>query len=133
MLKISKQSDYALIIISQLYHTDAYTPLSVLISKTKLPKRFLARIAADLVNRKILLSREGRVGGYKLAPSISSTTLYEFFSIFEKNLNFVRCMEHSYICKFKSICKHKDGVRTKLNNIVINQLKKIKLAELFLN
>jgi Rrf2 family protein len=131
MLTLNKQSDYALIIVSQLLGKEDFIPLSELVDNTNLPKRFLARIAATLVNRKLLISREGRVGGYKLSPNIQTITMYDFLHIFEKQLNFLDCMSHSYKCKYEKVCKHRHGIRSKLNEIVLEQLKKTRLMDLF--
>jgi len=131
MLTFSKQSDYGLIIISQLLGRDEFVPLSELIKNTNLPHRFLARIAATLVNHKLLISREGRVGGYKLAKAVRSITMYDYLSIFEKNLTFLSCIHSKTKCKYEKVCKHKHTVHTKLNQIVLHQLKSIKLLELF--
>lgn len=131
MLTLNKQSDYALIIISQLLKKEEFIPLSELVDNTNLPKRFLARIAATLVNRKLLISREGRVGGYKLAAAINTITMFDFLHIFERQLNFLDCMKHSYKCKFEKVCVHRHAIRSKLNDVVLNELKKTRLMDLF--
>lgn len=131
MLTLNKQSDYALIIVSQLLNKEEFIPLSELVDNTNLPKRFLARIAATLVNKKLLISREGRVGGYKLSPDIKEISLFNFLHIFERQLNFLDCMKHSYKCKYEKVCVHRHKIRTKLNDIVLNELKETKLMDLF--
>jgi Rrf2 family protein len=131
MLTLSKQSDYGLIIISQLKGKNDFVPLSELISNTNLPQRFLARIAALLVNNKLLISREGRVGGYKLAPGVQKISVYEYLKIFEKQISFLSCIHSKTRCRYEKVCKHKHGVHTKLNQIVLQQMKNVKLMELF--
>ena len=131
MLTFSKQSDYGLIIISQLLDKNEFIPLSELIKNTNLPHRFLARIAAVLVSRKLLISREGRVGGYKLAPAVKTISVFDYLSIFEKHLSLLSCIHAKTKCKYEKVCRHKDNVHTKLNSIVLQQLKSIKLLELF--
>lgn len=134
MLTISKKTDYALIIVAQLAGKKEYTPLSELIKNTDLPRRFLARIAATLVSNKLLVSREGRVGGYVLSPTIESVSLYDFFHIFETNMDFLKCLKKSHPrCKYEKVCQHQHGIRTKLNDIVLKQLKSTKLADLLSN
>lgn len=130
MLKLNKQSDYALIIVSQLNGKTDFVPLSELIRNTRLPHRFLARIGAVLVNRGILLSKEGRVGGYKLTEEVKNISLYDFFSIFEKNLSFVECGKHTKKCKYEGICTHKHKIENKLNSVVLAQLQQIKLLDI---
>ena len=74
MLTITKQSDYGIILLSHIYKSKKIVNLSELISKTKLPQRFLARIAAALVNEGLLISREGKNGGYQTTEKIKKIT-----------------------------------------------------------
>ena len=131
MLKLSKKSDYGLLIISKLLHTDDYISLSKLVEHTKLPLRFLARISAILAHHDVLMSREGRVGGYKLGKRYAILSVYDFLTIFEHNLNMTGCQDHSKKCEFEHLCKHKDSVRCKLHDVILKDLKKVKLSQLF--
>jgi len=131
MLKLSKKSDYGLLIISKLLHENEFVSLSKLVEHTKLPIRFLARISSLLTHNGILMSREGRVGGYKLGKSLSLLSVYDFLSVFEHNLHMTGCQDSSKKCAFEHICKHKDSVRCKLQQVILNDLKKIKLSDLF--
>jgi len=130
MLTLNKQSDYGLIILNKLTKEKKIVPLSRLVEETKLPPRFLARIAAVLVKKKLLISREGREGGYILSSQIDTLSLYDYLSIFEKNLTFLKCLTTKKKCKYDAVCCHKSNIKTKLNDIVLNQLKKITLQEI---
>jgi Rrf2 family protein len=131
MLKLSKKSDYGLLIIAKLLHSDEYVSLSKLVEHTKLPLRFLARISAVLAHNGILLSREGRVGGYKLGKRFPLLSVYDFLSVFESNLQMTGCQDPSHKCAFENICKHKDAVKCKLQQVILDDLKKVKLSDLF--
>ena len=131
MLTLNKQSDYGLIILHKLSEEKKLVPLSRLVEETRLPPRFLARIAAILVKKKLLISREGRIGGYILSPSITTLSLFDYLSIFEKNLTFLKCLTTKKKCKYDSVCCHRLNIKTKLNDIVLNQLKHITLLEIF--
>lgn len=131
MLKLSKKSDYGLLVISKLLSTDDFVSLSKLVEHTNLPLRFLARISAVLANNGILMSREGRVGGYKLGKRFPLLSVYDFLSVFENNLNMTGCQDKSNKCAFEHICKHKDTVKCKLQKVILDDLKKVKLSELF--
>lgn len=130
MLNISKQSDYGFLFLSYLVDKKNFVPLSELVKKTKLPPRFLARIAAELVKHKIVESREGKVGGYKLAKKATNVSLYNYLKIFEGNLSFVRCSEDNYSCQWENICCQKSFLKETLDKIVIKELKKWKLIDL---
>lgn len=130
MLAITKQSDYGLILISFIYKKDRLVKLSELINETKLPKRFLARIAAELAKEGLLISKEGKTGGYKIAPKLKTTTLYDYLKIFENDVVVCGCFDESYQCKFESICHHKSYIKKNLNVVLTNELKKVKLLQM---
>ena len=130
MLSITKQSDYGLILISFVYKKKGLVKLSELIKETKLPQRFLARIAAELVKNKLLISKEGKNGGYLISPKIKSISLYEYLTIFEKDVIVSSCVDEDFDCKFEKICNHKDFIKQRLNVVLIKELKKIKLLQL---
>jgi len=128
MLTISKQSDYGLLLLGYLNGKNNYVALSEVVEKLKLPKRFLARIAAQLTKQKIIESLEGKKGGYRLLKKVfNQLTLYDYFSIFEKKLSFLPCSS-SFQCQKK--CRHKNFLREKLDKVFVNSLKKIKIKNI---
>ena len=131
MFAISSQSDYGLIIVSSLFKKKGFVPLVELVKDTKLPLRFLARIAATLAKNNILESREGREGGYKLAKKLSEISLYDFLKIFDDDIELCKCCGEGYKCEYKRICHHGSFLHNKLSKILNNNLKEIKLSEVF--
>lgn len=130
MLRISKQSDYGLLILTYLKGKDHLVPLSELVEKLKLPKRFIARIAANLVASGFLVSKEGKSGGYQLSSKIKKVSLFDFLKIFESNLNLTRCEEDNYRCPWEDHCSHKSLFKDKLRKIFIKQLKNYQLSKI---
>lgn len=130
MLTITKQSDYGLILTSFVYKKNRLVKLSELIEETKLPRRFLARIAAELAREGLLISKEGKSGGYLIAPKIKNISLYDYLTIFENDVIVSSCVDENFDCKFEKICHHKDFIKQKLNVILIKELKKIRLLQL---
>lgn len=130
MLAITKQSDYGLILISFIYKKQRLVKLSELIEATELPKRFLARIAAELTKQRLLISREGKMGGYTITAKVKTISLYDYLLIFEKDVIVSSCVDESYDCKFEMICNHKNYIKKKLNVVLTKELKKIKLITL---
>ena len=131
MFNLNTETDYALIILSYLYRQKKITALSELIKATNLPQRYLARIAAKLVNHKLLISREGRVGGYQLASNVNKISLYDFLLIYEGELFKTKCSAEDYCCEYEKVCHHKHFFTEKLNTVLKNNLTKIKLTTLF--
>lgn len=131
MLTITNQSDYGFLFLSYLLGKKDYVPHSEVVEQTKLPKRFLARISATLVKHGILESKEGKLGGYKLARDLRSLSLYDYLKIFEKDVAVAKCVDRDFNCPYDAVCVHKSFLRHRLNNIVLHRLKKTKLSELF--
>ena len=130
MLAITKQSDYGLILISFVYKKNGLVRLSELIEATKLPQRFLARIAAELVKNNLLISKEGKSGGYIISSKIKNISLYDYLTIFENDIIVSSCVDKDFDCKFEKICNHKDFIKKRLNIVLTKELKKIKLLQL---
>ena len=122
MLTINNKSDYGLLIVEKLHKQKEYIPLSKIVDNTKLPARFIARIAADLVRCGILESREGKIGGYKLAKNPDKITLYEFLKVFEEDMQLTKCQNPDYNCDFQTICNHNNFFRQKLTTILVHEL-----------
>ena len=131
MFHINKQTDYALVTIAYLRDKKGYIPLSDLISETNMPQRFLARIMAELVRHKILESKEGKTGGYKLIRDPKNISLYGFLKIFDEDLNMVGCADPTYKCSCSSFCHHKRFFKENLTSLLTDQLKRWTVADAF--
>ena len=130
MLNLSSQSEYGILFITSLIDKVEYVSLSELVHETKLPRRFLARIAAKLVKYGLVVSREGKTGGYKLTRKINHISLYDYLKIFESDLNLVKCSDPQYQCPWDKLCHHRNFLSNILSNIVIDELRKCKFNEL---
>lgn len=131
MLSISTQSDYGLLMISYLMKKKDYIPVSELVEKMNLPQRYLARIAAEMAKHKVLVSREGKVGGYKLTDKAKTMTLYDYFKIFEGEISIARCDKEGFACKWYDVCQHKGLLQKTFSKILSRELKKQKLLSIF--
>jgi len=116
--------------ISFIYKRKRLVKLSELIEETKLPKRFLARIAAELTKKGLFVSKEGKTGGYIISSEVEKMTLYDYLKIFENDVVVCGCFDDSYQCKFESVCHHKSYIKKNLNAVLTNELKKVKLLQL---
>jgi Rrf2 family protein len=130
MLTITKQSDYGILLISHIYKKNKLVRLSDLIGETKLPKRFLARIAAELVKSKLLESREGKNGGYLITENVKKISLYDYLKIFNDSITVCNCVNDDYNCRYEGLCSQKSILKNELSKIITVQLKKIKLLRL---
>jgi len=127
MFYLSKQLDYGLLLLSYLTDKDDFVSLTKVVKDLKLPKRFLARIASKLAEKKILLSHEGKKGGYKINSKVKSISLYDYLKIFEDDFVLTRCFDDDYDCPFEKNCQHKNFFNHRLRKVFIKNLKKEKL------
>lgn len=130
MLRISKQSDYGLLMLTYLKNKNKLVPLSELAEKLKLPKRFIARIASILASHQLLKSKEGKIGGYQSSDKIKKISLYDYLKIFESSLNITKCQDDNYQCPWEDFCQQKNFFKNQLKKIFIKQLKNYKLTEI---
>ena len=129
MFTMSNKTDYGLILLGQLRKEEKFVPLAELVEKTHLPQRFIARIASDLVKAGILMSREGKVGGYKVAKKLTDINLLDYLKIFEGNVETVKCNAGKYNCRFEEFCQHKHSLSIVISSVITTELKKWTVAD----
>lgn len=131
MLSISKQTSYSLLLIYHLRDKSKLVSLEKLSKHANMPERYLARIAAELVKENVLISKEGRGGGYRLARKLKDINLYSFLKIFEKDIEIVNCQKKGVHCNWEKLCGHKSFFTNRISNIFIKQLKRYTLKDVF--
>lgn len=117
MLRISKLTDYAMLIMSQM----AKEPHSIL-SATSLAETLhltsptVSKILKMLSDHDLVRSVRGAEGGYHLAREASKITLANIISAMEGDLAMTECCENANLCALDSICTLRE------NWIAINKL-----------
>lgn len=129
MFTISNQTDYALLFIEYLARQGEAKSMVKVVDELRLPRRFMAQIAAKLVNANILESREGVNGGYKLSQPVSKIKLYDILALFEGDMALVKCADGEYKCDFAKVCRHKQYWKTVLTTKITNTLNKLTIAD----
>ena len=113
MLRISKLSDYALIILAEMNESDILSA-KTLSEKSSIPFATTNKILKLLVNAHICTSGRGKNGGFSLAkPSNKISVLDVICAIDDKNSSFIECSSPHSECQLKSYCK----ISTKMNII----------------
>lgn len=129
MLRISKLSDYALIILTEMNEVDVFSS-KLLSEKTSIPFATTNKILKLLVNSKICNSERGKNGGFSLNKSPNKISVLDVISaIDEKELSFTECSTVHSQCQLKSYCK----ISKKMNSIdkeIYNILSKKFLSDL---
>ncbi|GIW63728.1 MAG: Rrf2 family transcriptional regulator [Patescibacteria group bacterium] len=128
MFAISNSSEYGLLILEQVKKSNDYLPLSQIVDQLGLPKRFIARVSAELVKAGLLESKEGKNGGYKLGSKINQVSLLDYLKIFE-DMKLVKCLDKDYNCKYSRSCNHRQSLH-KVYSLILSSLSQYKLSSI---
>lgn len=113
MLRISKLSDYALIILTEMNQKDIFSA-KTLSEKSSIPFATTNKILKLLVNAKICHSGRGKNGGFSLIQPLDKISVLDVIrAIDEKELSFTECSTSHSQCQLKSYCK----ISNKMNAI----------------
>lgn len=93
MITIPKKVEYSVVFLSYLSkNPDKKISLKDASEKLFLPKSFLSKLATSLTNGGLIISQEGKSGGYKLAPNWQQKSLYDLLVILGENKALVSCL-----------------------------------------
>jgi FeS assembly SUF system regulator len=130
MLRISKLSDYAIVLLSELAvdRTTSATARS-LADATRLSQPTVVKLLKILTRQGVLSSAQGRNGGYALARSPGDITLAEIIEAVDGPIAMSECNRDESACGIESNC----GTRTHwlyINSAVRQALTAISLRDL---
>lgn len=128
MLKISREVDLALLLLTDLSSRERVVSLKEWAEKRGLPYRYLSKIAVKLKKKGVLASKEGRDGGYWLKKKSEEVKVREVVEILEGPVMATKCVGQSK-CECEEICSHK-GFMKKLSKIVEEKLEEVSIKDL---
>ena len=104
MLKLSKKTDYAIILLTHL--GGANNPISAkkIAEHYELPYPMVANILKQLVSAKLIKSFRGKRGGYVLSIPAQDIQLSEIIEITDKPFALVECVHDRDLCKVRKCC-----------------------------
>ncbi len=119
-MKITKASDYALILLSRLTEIPPGERVSVkqVATSSGIPQRFLAIIVHRLSKAGLVRSRKGSNGGIWLARHGSEITLREVLEAIEGPIRMVDCQHQQGACRLEDHCTTKSFWDTVHESIV---------------
>lgn len=93
MITIPKKVEYSIVFISHLAkNPDKTVSLKEVSEKLVLPYSFLSKLATSLVTGGLIISQEGKSGGYKLAANWKQKSIYDLLIILGENKAMVSCL-----------------------------------------
>lgn len=133
MFKISTRGDYGLLTLSALAEFKgqgtAYVSLKQIAAAKKLSVKYLSHIMPPLKRAGLVISKEGRDGGYALAKKPRDITMLHVLEVLEGPVSPVRCCDDSKgVCGSESYCRMKFNWRD-AKMVLINFLRNRTLEE----
>ena len=106
-MKMSKASDYALVLLARLetLPQDQWVSVRVVAGEIGVPNRFLSNIVHRLVQAGILLSHRGVAGGIQLAKGSGEITIGDVLEATDDALGLVDCVDHPGACPLENHCE----------------------------
>lgn len=131
---LSKKTDYALLVLSQLQNTPQGVSAHKLSERFNLSKGFVANILKELCQKGFVTSQRGAKGGYVLQRPAAQINLADLLQQMEDGLKLTSCnglsSDEAHECSVHSLCP----IRGPLNDIhqrIFAVLRGITLADLF--
>lgn len=108
-MKITKASDYALVLLSHLANIPTGEKVSVrqVADSCHIPQRFLATIVHRLSKAGLIRSMKGSNGGIWLARPGSEITLLDVLDVIEGPIRMVECQQQKGACRLEDDCPAK--------------------------
>lgn len=131
MFKISKLTDYAVVILSRMAEVpDDLISAAQVSELTRLPEPTVAKLLKLLAGGDILISVRGAQGGYKLAAPAAEISMADIVVAIDGPVSLTACVEGSNeSCDFAPCCPV-NGRWTKVNTAVKSALENITLADM---
>lgn len=129
MLKITKRVDYGLTMITALAEKpDELLSLKAIAKQYDLPYKFIGQVAADLLAAKLIISKEGSTGGYKLARPAEKISLNQIMEVLDGPIVKVDCLRGKD-CSRHECCGHKQVLKA-VSEALAESLSQKTLADL---
>ncbi|MCX7086172.1 MAG: SUF system Fe-S cluster assembly regulator [Methylococcales bacterium] len=130
MLRVSKLTDYATVILSLMAKEDAQVRTAVdLAAVTGIAIPTVSKILKLLVNAKVLISTRGAKGGYALARNPEAITIANVISALEGPIALTECSISQQGCEQVSGCDIR-GNWNLINQAIHHALESVTLADM---
>ena len=104
MLKLSKKTDYAIILLTHLGEAGDHVSAQKVATYYKLPYSMVANILKQLASCGLIESIRGKYGGYVLTKPTDEINLAEVIMVTDSPFNLVECVHDEDNCKVHQCC-----------------------------
>ncbi len=131
MLRITKQTDYGIMLLARMAELPAGRVLSTREAArwSGLSRPMVSKILKSLARGQMVASHRGVAGGYTLARRPQETSIAGVIRALEGPISMVECGVHSGTCDQESICPVKVNW-TRINREIERTLESIPISEM---
>lgn len=129
MLRISRLTDYAVVLTTELARHDAPVAVSDLSVATDVPAPTASKVLKSLTRAGVVSSSRGASGGYRLADHPTRIPVVRVIEALEGPIAVTECSDETVACEHQTHC----GVRAnwqRINRAVYLALASISLADM---
>ncbi len=130
MLRISKLTDYAMLIMSYMAREpDQVISATTLAERLHLTPPTVSKILKMLAEKALVTSMRGAEGGYRLARPITAISLIDIITAMEGEIAMTECCTHTALCALESMCLMRENWM-KINTLIHSILNRYNLSDL---
>lgn len=127
-MKMSKMTDYALVILADLQDTELVSA-RIISERTKIPLATTNKLLKALLKGNLCLSKGGKTGGFSLAKTKSEISIFDVIVAIDGNPPIFTHCSSGIDCKIKNFCKIQNNSSI-INNAISNVLRQTKIQDL---
>ncbi len=130
MLRLSKQSDYATVLMSRLAEApDTVCNVNELASATRVSAPMVSKTLKLLARNGLIESVRGAGGGYRLAQQPEAISIAAIIDAVEGPIALTECSDQFGCCSLEGHCRIRPQWQI-INATIINSLQQLSLAQL---
>ncbi|NPD67946.1 SUF system Fe-S cluster assembly regulator [Lichenicola cladoniae] len=130
MLRLSKLTDYAVVVLVRLSHHDGVATSPALALSTGVPEPTVAKVLKALCASGLVASQRGARGGYRLAKPLASIPVASVITAIDGPISLTACVDGATGgCEAQGTCPIQgrwdpvnDAIRSALTNITLAQM-----------
>lgn len=129
MLRLSRLTDYAVVVLVRLSHGEAVQTSPGIAASTGIPEPTVAKVLKILAAAGLVASQRGAHGGYRLLRSLGSVPISEVIEAIDGPIALTACVDGGSSCDAHHVCPVR-GRWDPVNDAIHQALSAITLAEM---
>ncbi len=130
MLRLSKLTDYAVVVLVRLSGMDGVQTSPGIAAATGIPEPTVAKVLKTLAGSNLVSSQRGARGGYRLNRALSAIPIADVIAAVDGPIALTACVEGSAIsCDARDLCPMR-GRWDPVNHAIQHALSSITLADM---